>query len=82
MIKTIKTMSKQEKGALYRPPEGAGCDPRPPYLAGRHFFDRQPLLSKTYRFSRTSTTWSQPGDKESMFLTYSELLNSLDSGAG
>ena len=24
------------KRKLHRPPEGAGCDPRPPYLAGRH----------------------------------------------
>ena len=32
------------KGALHRPPEGAGCDPRPPYLAGRHFFDRKQVL--------------------------------------
>ena len=37
MIKTIKTMSKQEKERYTVPPEGAGCDPRPPYLAGRHF---------------------------------------------
>ena len=36
MIKTIKTMSKQEKERYTVPPEGAGCDPRPPYLAGRH----------------------------------------------
>ena len=28
----------------YRTPEGAGCDPRPPYLAGRHFFDRKQVL--------------------------------------
>ena len=38
MIKTIKTMSQAGKGAIHRPTEGAGCDPRPPYLAGRHFF--------------------------------------------
>ncbi len=51
MIKTIKTMSKQEKGALHRPPEGAGCDPSPPYLAGRHLPLWGNKFSKTYKFS-------------------------------
>ena len=38
-------------------------------------------FSKTYRFSDINYMVASREDKESMFLTYSELLNSLDSGA-
>ena len=38
-------------------------------------------LSKTYKFSDINYLVASREDKESMFLTYSELLNSLDSGA-
>mgnify|MGYP000473654407 CR=1 FL=1 len=38
-------------------------------------------FSKTYRFSDINYLVASREDKESMFLTYSELLNSLDSGA-
>lgn len=37
MIKTIKTMSKQEKERYTVPPEGAGCDP-PSAVSGRTAF--------------------------------------------
>ena len=80
MIKTIKTMSKQEKERYTVPrkvqdvipvrriwPDGI-------FLTGNRF-------SKTYRFSDINYLVASREDKESMFLTYSELLNSLDSGA-
>ena len=80
MIKTIKTMSKQEKERYTVPrkvqdvipvrriwPDGI-------FLTGNRF-------SKTYRFSDINYPVASREDKESMFLTYSELLNSLDSGA-
>lgn len=38
-------------------------------------------FSKTYRFSDINYLVASREDKESMFLIYSELLNSLDSGA-
>lgn len=38
-------------------------------------------FSKTYRFTDINYLVASREDKESMFLTYSELLNSLDSGA-
>ena len=38
-------------------------------------------FSKSYRFSDINYMVASREDKESMFLTYSELLNSLDSGA-
>ena len=80
MIKTIKTMSKQEKERYTVPrkvqdvipvrriwPDGI-------FLVGNKF-------SKTYKFSDINYLVASREDKESMFLTYSELLNSLDSGA-
>lgn len=38
-------------------------------------------FSKSFRFSDINYLVASREDKESMFLTYSELLNSLDSGA-
>ena len=80
MIKTIKTMSKQEKERYTVPrkvqdvipvrriwPDGI-------FLVGNKF-------SKTYKFSDINYLVASREDKESMFLTYSELLNFLDSGA-
>lgn len=80
MIKTIKTMSKQEKERYTVPrkvqdvipvrriwPDGI-------FLVGNKF-------SKTYKFRDINYLVASREDKESMFLTYSELLNSLDSGA-
>ena len=37
--------------------------------------------SKTYRFTDINYAVASREDKEAMFLEYSELLNSLDSGA-
>ena len=80
MIKTLKTMSKQDKERYTVPrkvqdvipvrriwPDGI-------FLTGNKF-------SKTYRFSDINYLVASREDKESMFLIYSELLNSLDSGA-
>ena len=80
MIKTIKTMSKQEKERYTVPrkvqdvipvrriwPDGI-------FLVGNKF-------SKTYKCRDINYLVASREDKESMFLTYSELLNSLDSGA-
>ena len=38
-------------------------------------------FSKTYKFSDINYAVASREDKEAMFLEYSELLNSLDSGA-
>ena len=80
MIKTIKTMAKQEKERYNVPrkvqdvipvrriwPDGI-------FLVGTKF-------TKTYKFTDINYLVASREDKESMFLTYSELLNSLDSGA-
>ena len=80
MIKTIKTMSKQEKERYTVPrkvqdvipvrriwPDGI-------FLVGDKY-------SKMYRFTDINYLVASRADKESMFLQYSELLNSLDAGA-
>ncbi|WP_430114889.1 VirB4-like conjugal transfer ATPase, CD1110 family [Paenibacillus macerans] len=53
-------------------------DSRP--LAGRDFFVGN-KFSKSYRFEDINYAVASREDKEAMFLSYSELLNSFDSGA-
>ena len=80
MIKTLKTMSKQDKERYTVPRKVQDVIPVRRiwqdgiFLTGNKF-------SKTYRFSDINYLVASREDKESMFLTYSELLNSLDSGA-
>ena len=80
MIKTIKTMSKQEKERYTVPRKVQDVIPVRRiwqdgiFLTGNKF-------SKTYQFSDINYLVASREDKESMFLIYSELLNSLDSGA-
>ena len=80
MIKSIKTIMRQD---------------REPYRVPRRVQDVIPIqtiwpdgifkvgnkFSKTYRFTDINYQVASREDKESMFLIYSELLNSLDSGA-
>ena len=80
MIKTLKTMSKQDKERYTVPRKVQDVIPVRRiwqdgiFLTGNKF-------SKSYRFSDINYLVASREDKESMFLTYSELLNSLDSGA-
>ena len=80
MIKTLKRLFKQDK----QPYVSVKCaqDVIPVtriwedgiFLHGNKF-------SKTYKFEDINYAVASQEDKESMFLAYSELLNSLDSGA-
>ena len=80
MIKTLKTMSRQEKERYAVPGKVQDVIPIRRiwedgiFLAGNKF-------SKTYQFTDINYLVASREDKESMFLTYSELLNSLDPGA-
>ena len=80
MIKTLQNLLKQDKEQYKVPrkvqdvvpikriwPDGI-------FLVGNKY-------TKMYRFSDINYLVASREDKESMFLTYSELLNSLDSGA-
>lgn len=80
MIKSIKTIMRQD---------------REPYRVPRRVQDVIPIqcvwpdgifkvgikFSKTYRFTDINYKVASREDKETMFLAYSELLNSLDSAA-
>lgn len=80
MIKTLRTMTKQEKEKYRVPRKVQDLIPVRRiwkdgiFLCGNKF-------SKTYLFTDINYLVASREDKESMFLTYSELLNSLDSGA-
>ncbi len=81
MIKTLKNLLKQDKGAVHRATQGAGCYPRFSVSGKTVFFRVGSRFSKTYKFTDINYLVASREDKESMFLAYSELLNSLDSGA-
>lgn len=80
MIKSIKTILMQEK-EKYRVPRKVQdvipikrIWPDGIFLVGNKY-------AKTWKFTDINYQVASREDKESMFLTYSELLNSLDSGA-
>ena len=80
MIKTIKTIMRQDR-EQYRIPRRVqdvipiqSVWPDGIFRVGNKF-------SKTFRFTDINYFVASREDKESMFLTYSELLNSLDSAA-
>ena len=80
MIKTLKIMSKQDKERYTVPRKVQDVIPvRRIWQDG--IFSTGNKFSKSYRFSDINYLVASREDKESMFLIYSELLNSLDSGA-
>lgn len=80
MIKTLKNLLKQDKERYTVPRKVQDVIPirriwkDGVFLTGGKF-------AKTYKFTDINYLVASREDKESMFLTYSELLNSLDSGA-
>lgn len=80
MIKTLRNMLKQDQERYTVPRKVQDVIPIRRiwndgiFMVGNKF-------SKTYRFTDINYLVASREDKESMFLTYSELLNSLDSGA-
>lgn len=80
MIKSIKTVMRQEK-EKYKVPRKVQ-DIIPVQRIWRDgIFKVGNKFSKTFKFTDINYLVASREDKESMFLTYSELLNSLDSGA-
>lgn len=81
MLKTLKMISRQEKEKLKVPRSVQDLIPvRTVYLDGI-FEVSQGKYSRTYRFDDINYAVASGPDKDSMFLKYSEILNSLDSGA-
>ena len=80
MIKSIRTIMKQDKERYKVPRKVQDVIPiRRIWPDG--IFQVGNKFTKMYRFTDINYLVASREDKESMFLTYSELLNSLDSGA-
>ena len=80
MIKSIKTILSQDKEKFKVPNKVQDLIPIK-CIWPDGIFKIGNKFSKTYKFSDINYLVASREDKESMFLTYSELLNSLDSGA-
>lgn len=80
MIKTLKNLLKQDKDRYTVPRKVQDVIPiRRIWKDG--IFQVGSRFSKTYQFTDINYLVASREDKEQMFLAYSELLNSLDSGA-
>lgn len=80
MIKSIRTIMKQDKERYKVPRKVQDVIPiRRIWPDG--IFQVGSKFTKMYRFTDINYLVASREDKESMFLIYSELLNSLDSGA-
>ena len=80
MIKSIKTILAQDKEKFVVPKKVQDLIPIK-CIWPDGIFKVGNKFSKTFRFSDINYMVASREDKESMFLSYSELLNSLDSGA-
>jgi hypothetical protein len=80
MIKTLKTLIKQDKEKYSVPKKVQDVIPIS-CIWNDGIFKVGNKFSKSYKFTDINYLVASREDKESMFLTYSELLNSLDSGA-
>lgn len=80
MIKTLKKIIKQDKEKFVIP---KGVQQAIPIKAvwPDGIFKAGNKFSKSFRFTDINYAVASKEDKEAMFLSYSELLNSLDSGA-
>ena len=81
MLKTLKMVSRQEKEKLKVPRSVQDLIPVRTVYPDGIFEVAQGKYSRSYRFDDINYAVASGPDKESMFLKYSEILNSLDSGA-
>ena len=81
MIKTLKTLLKQEKEAFIAPKGVQDVLPIKKIYQDGIFLVGKNKYSKTFQFDDINYAVASREDKESLFLDYTELLNSLDSGA-
>ena len=80
MIKTLRTLFKQEKESYCVPNTVQKIIPIN-CIWNDGIFKVGNKFSKTFKFEDINYAVASREDKEAMFLAYSELLNSLDSGA-
>lgn len=81
MIKTLTNLFKQDKEKFVVPKGVQDVIPIAAIYDDGIFQVGRDKFSKTFKFSDINYAVASREDKEAMFLEYSELLNSLDSGA-
>lgn len=81
MIKTLSSISKQEKEKFNVPKKIQELIPINTIYNDGIFCVGKNKFSATYKFTDINYAVASKEDKEAMFLEYSELLNSFDSGA-
>lgn len=81
MIKTLKTISKQDKARFVVPKGVQDVIPVTAIYDDGIFRIGKDKYTKTFKFTDINYAVASREDKEEMFLEYSELLNSFDSGA-
>lgn len=80
MIKTLKNLFKQDKERFLIPNGVQDVIPIRKIYDDGVFQVGDDKFSKTYKFTDINYAVASREDKETMFLEYSELLNSFDSG--
>lgn len=81
MIKTLSNLFKQDKEKFVVPKRAQDCIPIYAIYDDGFFRVGRDKYSKNFKFTDINYDVASREDKEAMFLEYSELLNSLDSGA-
>lgn len=81
MIKTLSNLFKQDKEKFIVPKGAQDCIPIYAIYDDCIFRVGRDKYSKAFNFTDINYDVASREDKEAMFLEYSELLNSLDSGA-
>ena len=81
MIKTLTNLFKQDKEKFVVPKGVQDILPVDVIYEDGIFRSGKDKYSKSFKFSDINYAVASREDKEAMFLEYSELLNSLDSGA-
>ena len=81
MIKTLSSVLKQDKEKFTVPRKVQDMIPVKTIWPDGIFLNAKGKYSKMYRFTDINYAVASREDKESLFIEYSELLNSLDSGS-
>ena len=81
MLRTLKNLFKQDREKFVVPKSVQNVIPIKTIWDDGIFLVGRNKYAKTFKFEDINYAVASREDKEAMFLEYSELLNSLDSGA-
>ena len=81
MLRTLKNLFKQDREKFVVPKSVQNVIPIKTIWEDGIFLVGRNKYAKTFKFEDINYAVASREDKEAMFLEYSELLNSLDSGA-